>query len=170
MRRYPALLWIVVFVGSLFVLNGGQSSENAGLDVAELVLGIGLIAVALVGGTWLAFRPEDDRPVPDEIAWIYAATAGFYVTCAAGALIVSDTTIAAAALLAGLIPLTAVSLWIAQVRRRTPDPVSPETHDEITPHDLRKDHPGRRAAELQAARRGELVDDPERREGANLQR
>jgi hypothetical protein len=29
---------------------------------------------------------------------------------------------------------------------------SPELHDEISPHDLPKDHPGRHAAERQAAR------------------
>jgi hypothetical protein len=33
----------------------------------------------------------------------------------------------------------------------TPMGDTPEAHDEITPHDLPKDHPGRKAAEEQAA-------------------
>jgi hypothetical protein len=34
---------------------------------------------------------------------------------------------------------------------------TPEAHDEISPHDLPRDHPGRRAAERHAARRGGLT-------------
>jgi hypothetical protein len=36
----------------------------------------------------------------------------------------------------------------------TPLGDTPEAHDEISPHDLPKDHPGRQAAEAQAARNG----------------
>jgi hypothetical protein len=36
----------------------------------------------------------------------------------------------------------------------TPVGDTPEAHDEITPHDLPKDHPGRQAAEEQAAAHG----------------
>jgi hypothetical protein len=80
------------------------------------------------------------------------------------------------------VPTTAVALLVALVRSRTPagaprerDPTaeneddpfpsiaaddltplgdSPELHDEISPHDLPKDHPGRKAAERQAAAHG----------------
>jgi hypothetical protein len=47
---------------------------------------------------------------------------------------------------------------------KTPLGDTPEAHDEITPHDLPKDHPGREAAEEQAAEspdgttRGDLPD------------
>jgi hypothetical protein len=34
---------------------------------------------------------------------------------------------------------------------------TPEAHDEISPHDLPVGHPGRKAAEEQAARRGDGV-------------
>jgi hypothetical protein len=36
----------------------------------------------------------------------------------------------------------------------TPLGDTPEAHDEISPHDLPKDHPGRRAAEEQAGGQG----------------
>lgn len=47
--------------------------------------------------------------------------------------------------------------------QETPLGDTPEAHDEITPHDLPKDHPGREEAERQAAEgdgttRGDLPD------------
>ena len=39
----------------------------------------------------------------------------------------------------------------------TPLGDTPEAHDEISPHDLPKDHPGRRAAEERAGEPGETT-------------
>jgi hypothetical protein len=176
LRRYPAILWVPVYVGSLFVLNGGHPDWNTG----QLVLGIGLIALASALATYLALGPWPGRPKPVGMGWVFAGVGGFYVVCAivAGAFVGPAEGLAT--LLAGLIPLTAVSLWVAHARAGTApsaheeefadaeaadhrDPVpamgldsarplgdTPAAHDEIIPEDLPKDHPGRRAAEAQA--------------------
>jgi hypothetical protein len=172
--RYPALAWLFVYVGSVFVLNGGQS-DHGGVDAGELALGIGLIAVALGIGTWLAFRPWPGRPRPRGMVWLYLGVLAFYVVCAVAALAFTDTATAIATFLAGLIPLTAVGIWMAHTRQRSAaasgderdlaasdhtDPIpaigadalrpmgdSPEVHSSLGPHDLPKDHPARRTVE-----------------------
>jgi hypothetical protein len=105
----------------------------------------------------------------------------FYVIISLAALVLLNGLYAVVCLLAGLWPMTAVALWIANSRNKTtgagetPDDQSaaddaamapgigaederplgdtPEAHDEISPHDLPKGHPGRRAAERLAENR-----------------
>jgi hypothetical protein len=100
----------------------------------------------------------------------------FYVVCAVAAEIFAGWTAALATLLAGVIPLTAVAIWIAMARSKTvtqdggrrdrsasdsedPYPAigiddarplgdTPEAHDDVTAHDLPLDHPARRATRV----------------------
>ena len=53
MRRYPAFLWLPVYVGSLFVLNGG----NPGWGWVQLTIGGVLILAAAGAATYLALGP-----------------------------------------------------------------------------------------------------------------
>ena len=99
----------------------------------------------------------------------------FFVICALAAAIFAGLAEAIAVLLVGLLTAGGASLWAASSRRKAaraarrpvaadrddavpgmaPDrerPLgdTPEAHDEISAHDLPKEHPGRRAAERQA--------------------
>jgi hypothetical protein len=179
MRRYPAFLWVPVYVGSLLILNGGHPDWAPG----QLALGIGLVVLACALATYLALGPWPGRPRPAGMGWVFAGVTGFYgvTAIAAGAFVGPDAGLAT--LLAGVIPLTAVSIWVAHTRVKTAgreddhlrdafaedheDPVpgiglessrplgdTPAAHDELIPQDLPKDHPGRLAAEEQAAALG----------------
>jgi hypothetical protein len=178
LRRFPAAIWIAVYVASLLILNG--SHGNA--DPIELWLGIGLVVVGSALGAYLAFGPwPDGSPRPKTTYWFVGGVIAFYGICATVAWALAGTAYGVATLLAGLIPLTAVLLWVASARRGAvlqgdqmveetaaddedqvpalgaddvrPLGDSPEVHDEITPHDLPPDHPGREAAEQQASER-----------------
>jgi hypothetical protein len=174
-RRYPAFLWLPVYIGSLFVLNGG----NPGWGPVQLTIGVVLILIAAAAATYLALGPWPGHPQPQGMRWVFAGVGAFYAICAiaAGAFVGPDAGIAT--LLAGAVPLTAVAIWVAHMRAKTAgpderrfrdaeaenheDPVpgigldatrplgdTPAAHDEIIPEDLPKDHPGRHAAEEQA--------------------
>ena len=179
LRRWPAVLWILVYVGSVLILNG----SNGKWDPLELILGIGLALVAFGLGMYLAFGPwPGGRPVTPGMRAMVAGVAAFYAVCSLAAAVFAGFAEAVATLLAGIIPMTAAALWVAMSRAKTlglpespqdasvaasDDPFpgiaaddgrplgdTPEAHDEITPHDLPKDHPGRLAAEEQAAALG----------------
>jgi hypothetical protein len=211
LRRWPPVLWLLVYVGSLFILNGAHGKW----DPLELGLGIGLAVIACALGLYLAFGPWRGRGRPRFAGPLVGGVAAFYGVCALAAAVFAGPAAAIATLLAGIIPMTAAALWIATVRARTPpgpaatdpsasaddDPFpgvgpddrrplgdTPEAHDEITPRDLPRDHPGRHAAERQAAALGgttpghrqggatrarpeeDLVDPEEREHGARVER
>jgi hypothetical protein len=174
LRRWPPVLWLLVYVGSIFVLNGG----NGEWDPLELALGTGLAVVACLLAVYLAAGPWPGRPRPRWTGPLIAGVFAFYAICALAAALFSGPTESIAALLAGVIPMTAAALWVGTVRAKTHpgadgshDPAAadgddpfpgvgaddrrplgdtPEAHDELSPHDLPRDHPGRRAAERQA--------------------
>jgi hypothetical protein len=177
LRRYAFTLWIPVFIGSVFILNGASPR----LEPVQLSIGLALTLVPMVLGLYLAIGPWPGHPRPSLLArWFLGGTALVYLVLGAAALVWLDGRYAAATVLAGAWPLTAVALWIATARSKTvadggrardasvpadDDPApgmgvaeerplgdSPELHDEISPHDLPKDHPGRRTAEKLAAR------------------
>src|SRR3954467_9523485 len=50
LRRWPAALWLLVYVGSIFILNG----SNGDWDPLQLALGIGLAAIACALAMYLA--------------------------------------------------------------------------------------------------------------------
>jgi hypothetical protein len=205
------MLWLLVYVGSVFILNG----SNGRWDPLELALGIGLALVACLLATYLAVGPWPGRARPEGTWPLLGGVVAFYGICALAAAIFAGPAEAIATLLAGIIPMTGAALWIATVRVKTPadaarhrDPAAagaddefagvgaddsrplgdtPEAHDEITPHDLPRGHPGRGAAERQADELGgttpghrvggaagegrgpdDLVAPEERREGARI--
>jgi hypothetical protein len=175
MRRYPAFLWLPVYLGSLFILNGG----NPGWGWVQLTIGVVLIVAAAAAATYLALGPWPGRPRPKGMRWVLAGLGAFYAICASAAGAFVGPGAGIATLLAGVVPLTAVAIWVAHMRTKTvgddepryrdavaedhEDPVpgigfdatrplgdTPAAHDEIIPQDLPKDHPGRHAAEQQA--------------------
>jgi hypothetical protein len=179
MRRYPAFLWVPVYIGSLLILNGG----HPGWDPVELAVGIGLVIIACALATYLALGRRAEGPPPGGLRWPIGGVAAFYVVTATLAGTFAGPGAGIATLLAGVIPLTAVAIWVAHVRQRTAvpaagdpleldeedhrDPVpgvgldserplgdTPDAHDEIIPQDLPKDHPGRHAADPARGRRG----------------
>jgi hypothetical protein len=172
MRRYPAALWLFVFVGSLLILNGSHPAW----DSWELVTGIALAVIACGMAIHLAAGRRPGEPRVRGSYWFLAGTFAFYAVAALVALFALGIDEAIAVLLAGVIPMTAVALWLAHVRQKTQttpdgalvdasaddhtDPIpgigaddlrplgdTPDAHDDIIPQDLPKDHPARRAAE-----------------------
>jgi hypothetical protein len=171
LNRWPPLVWLLVYVGSVLVLMGSQRSDFLGV-------GLALILVALGVAVHLAVRAEPRRPRPTIVAAALGGVAAWYVVAAIAAAPLGPD-YALAALLAGAIPMTATALWLATARRMTveedgalrSDPAeengplpaigmddatplgdTPEAHDEISPHDLPLSHPGRHATERQADR------------------
>lgn len=179
LRRWPPVLWVLVYIGSVLILNG----SNGKWDPVELAIGIGLALIAFGVGMYLALGPwPGSHPRTREMTWLLSGVALFYGVCALAAALLAGFAEAVATLLAGIIPMTAAALWVATVRGKshgrpddpedrslehdedafpgigideeTPLGDTPEAHDEITPHDLPKDHPGRHAAEQQAGKLG----------------
>jgi hypothetical protein len=173
LRRWPPLLWLLVYVGSIFILNG----SNGQWDPLELALGIGLAGIACALSIYLAVGPWPGRPRPRGTLPLISGVIAFYGICALAAAIFAGPAEAIATLLAGIIPMTGAALWVATTRAKTRpgtrrrDPAAadsddrfagvgaddarplgdtPEAHDEITPHDLPPGHPARHAAERQA--------------------
>jgi hypothetical protein len=186
-RRWPPVLWLLVYVGSIFILNG----SNGQWDPVQLVLGIGLAAVACGLAMYLALGPWPGHERPAWSGTLIGGIIAFYLICALAAAIFAGFAEAIATLLAGIIPMTGAALWVATARAKTRrsapaerDPAAAdrddpfpgvgaddarplgdtaEAHDEISPRDLPPDHPGRREAERQAGARDGLT--PGHREG-----
>jgi hypothetical protein len=112
---WPPAVWVLVFVGSLLLLEGYDGAE---FNPQALIPGIALIVGALGLACYLAFVRWRDRPVPRGGALLVAATAAFYVLCAIVALFAGGA-YAIAAIGAGLIPLTAATLITATARAKT---------------------------------------------------
>jgi hypothetical protein len=115
MGRWPPILWLCIAVGSLFLIVGYSGAD---LNPPALVAGGVLIAAGAGGSLWLAFGHWRDRPQVGGVAWLIPATVAFYVLCALAGLIAGGA-YAVAATIAGLIPLTAVTLLTAAARAKT---------------------------------------------------
>lgn len=187
LRRWPPALWLLVYIGSIFILNG----SNGQWDPMQLALGVGLSAIACVLATYLALGPWPGHERPQWSGTLIGGVIAFYLVCALAAAVFAGPAEAIATLLAGIIPMTGAALWVATARaktrsaadqRRDPaaadneDPFAgvgadesrplgdtPEAHSEIIPRDLPPGHPGRREAELQADALGGTT--PGHREG-----
>src|SRR3954451_17481270 len=83
LRRWPAALWLLVYVGSIFVLNG----SNGEWDPLQLVLGVGLAAVACALALYLAFGPWPGHERPRGTGLLIGGVLGFYLICALAAAI-----------------------------------------------------------------------------------
>ena len=115
MSRWPPILWLCIFAGSVFLLNGWDGEE---FNPQALIPGIVLILAGAAGSFWLAFRRYRDRPQNPGVAWLVPATVVFYLACAiAGS--AAGGAYAIAAIAAGLIPFTAASLLVATTRAKT---------------------------------------------------
>jgi hypothetical protein len=111
MKRWPALLWLPVYVASELILIG--SDRRWGMMVAG-----GLLALLAFGlSAYLALR-DWGGPRPAWFAWAVGGLAAFYVLVA-GFASLAGTDYTLAALMAGVIPLTALSLVLAIARTKT---------------------------------------------------
>jgi peptidoglycan/LPS O-acetylase OafA/YrhL len=115
MSRWPPLIWLMVTVGSLLILVGYNGPDY---NPQALFPGLALILGAFGLSLFMAFGRWSHRPSPTGVAWLIPATATFYVLCAAAA-VISGGQYAVAAILAGLIPLTAATLLTATSRAKT---------------------------------------------------
>jgi len=113
--RWPPIVWLLVCIGSLLVLMG---SSGSAVDLRALIPGIVLIAGALELSLLMAFGTSRSRPRGTGVSWLIPATVAFYVLCTVAASAAGGA-YAVAALAAGLIPLTAVTLITATARART---------------------------------------------------
>src|SRR4051794_24582882 len=132
LRRWPPVLWLLVYVGSIFILNG----SNGQWDPLELVLGIGLAGVACALAVYLAVGPWPGRPRPRGTVPLIAGVFGFYAICALAAAIFAGPAEAIATVLAGVIPMTGAALWVATARAKTrpgPRKRDPAAADEDDP-------------------------------------
>jgi hypothetical protein len=136
-------------------------------------VGFAALLTAFAGALYLALRREPGRPRRARFVPVVGGVIAFYVVCGAAAAPLGAK-YAIAAVLAGVIPTTAVAIAIAAAREKTvasdervhdtaredqspfpgigvddstPLGDTPEVHDDLSPHDLPKGHPGRRAAE-----------------------
>lgn len=115
MTRWPPIVWVLVSVGSLLALIGYNGAE---LNPQALIPGVVLIVAAVALAFFLTFGRWGHRPHPRGVSWLIPATVVFYVVCAATALLAGES-YAIAAVGAGLIPLTAVTLITATARAKT---------------------------------------------------
>ena len=128
MIRWPPIVWLGVSVGSLLIVRGSVGGVRPGWLVAG---GVVLFACFLVSA-YLALRPGQG-PLRPLLAWSIAGLFALYVAFAAAAA-ASGAEYAAAAILAGMVPLTALNLWVATVRRTPEDSPYPSIDlDDETP-------------------------------------
>jgi hypothetical protein len=106
----------MVAAGSLLLLVGYNGPH---LSIPALILGGILVVGAVVIAFALAFGRWGDRPSATGVAWMIPATLVFYVICAIAGGVASGAKYAVAALVAGLIPLTAATLLTATTRSKT---------------------------------------------------
>jgi hypothetical protein len=115
MTRWPPILWLCIAAGSLFLLVGWNGTV---MHTPALVIGIVLILTGALGAVWMAFGRWSERPQVGGVAWLVPATVAFYIACAIAGLAAGHK-YAIAAIVAGLIPFTAVTLLTATVRSKT---------------------------------------------------
>jgi hypothetical protein len=112
LERWPAALWLPMYVASVFILIGGRGHW--------VVLGVG-IAVALVTcvlAVYLALKRWPNRPRPRLFVWAIGGVVALYVIAGVvGAAV--DLSYGIAAVLAVTFPLTAVALLLALMRTKT---------------------------------------------------
>jgi hypothetical protein len=105
-RRWPPLLWPVISIASLLILMGSHGRP------AMVAVGLALALLAFGVAVYLAFGDRSRGPRPAAAYWAFGVFSLIYIVGAiAGATI--GWAYALAAILAGVIPLTAVSLIIA---------------------------------------------------------
>lgn len=104
------MLWVPVYVASVLILMGGADSTPL------LVVGAALIVLSFAASLWLAFGHPRADPRPRWFWWALGVGGGAYVLMAVGAA-ADGWQYTLAALLAGVVPLTALSLVLAMYRK-----------------------------------------------------
>jgi hypothetical protein len=112
MRRWPPVLWVLVYLGSELILLG--SHRRWGM----LAAGMALALIAFAGSLWMALGRGAKGPRPE---WFWAAVGGvaLWYVLAAIAAATAGVQYGVAAIAAGIIPMTGLSLWLAVVRQKT---------------------------------------------------
>jgi hypothetical protein len=110
MRRWPPLLWLPVYVASELILLGSHHRWDL------LIPGIALSLVAFAMALRLALARDQGRPRPRWYFWAVGGVGAYYVVSAVAAGILSGGKYAVAAILAGVVPMTAVALALATAR------------------------------------------------------
>jgi hypothetical protein len=113
LERWPPVLWIAVYIASLLILMGGRGKWTV------LAVGGAIALLACVTAVHLAVRRRPDHPRPGWFGWAIGGVALFYVICAAVATATMGVVFGVAALMAGVIPMTAVALLLATTRAKT---------------------------------------------------
>jgi peptidoglycan/LPS O-acetylase OafA/YrhL len=114
--RWPPIIWLLISIGSLFVLVGAGGDWNPDAfvpGVAALVLGFG-------AAMYLAYGDRRVRDRGRGLHWLVALAAAFYAACLVATLL-AGAGYALAALGAALIPLTAAALILATAGRKAMD-------------------------------------------------
>jgi hypothetical protein len=112
-RVWPPILWLGIFIGSLFILRGTSGDWRPGVAIAGVVLVLATFGLAL----YLALGREHGPRHPG-FYWAMTGMAVWYLAMAAAASLAGPE-YAVAGLLAGVIPLTALALLIATARMKT---------------------------------------------------
>ena len=115
MSRWPPAVWLMVAVGSLLILIGYDGAE---FNPQAFIPGVCLIVAAAGLALYLALGRWSRRPMPRGVAWLIPATLLFYLVCAAAAMVAGGA-YAVAAIVAGMIPLTAATLIVATARAKS---------------------------------------------------
>jgi uncharacterized membrane protein (UPF0136 family) len=77
-KRWPPLVWLLVYIGSVLVLMGSERFDFLGV-------GLALILVALGVAVHLAVRGERGRPRPPIVTATLGGVAAWYVLAAIAA-------------------------------------------------------------------------------------
>jgi hypothetical protein len=112
-RKWPPLLWPAISIASLLILMGSGGNRTL------LVVGLVMALVAFGIAVYLGLGERRLGPRPRAAYWFFALFAMIYVVSAVVAAASLGWAYALAALLAGVIPLTSVSLIIAAARAKT---------------------------------------------------
>jgi hypothetical protein len=111
MTRWPPIVWPIASIASIFIL---MAFRKPGAMIGGFAVAIVVLCIAL----YLALKSWPNRPRPPAFTWaIVGLTAWYVVAAAAGAIV--GARYAVAALLAGIIPLTALCLLLATTRVKT---------------------------------------------------
>lgn len=113
MRLWPPLLWLPVYVASELILLGSHHRWYM------LAAGGALMLIAFGLSVRLSLGGKQHNPRPRWFYWVIAGVALCYIVVAAVAGAALGPIWALGSLAAGIIPLTAVSLWLATVRSKT---------------------------------------------------
>src|SRR3954451_8604324 len=113
--QWPAGIFVLMSLASLFILRGGSGHWRPALLIAGIVLALITFGLAL----YLALRPLPGREGRNpKVLWPLAALGLWYLALAVAAS-AAGPGYAVAGLFAGLIPLSGLALMIAVARRKT---------------------------------------------------